>query len=152
MWDTTCVAGSFTGGKGALIFHSPNETAATKQSHSSCYHDGPFPVSSDAELRGKGPSGLSCRRRGDWQWWWDHDWGTAEPFRSTVCFSQLLWMKSKHDYIALADGHREWKSWAGATRTTAGKAIKNGTERQWAEQSLGLEYDVMEELGTEWPE
>jgi hypothetical protein len=30
-WTTTCVAGTFIGGEGALIFHSQNLIAKTKQ-------------------------------------------------------------------------------------------------------------------------
>lgn len=35
--------------------------------------------------------------------------GTA-IFFYRVCFSQLLWMKTKHDYISLADGCQEWRT------------------------------------------
>lgn len=33
--------------------------------------------------------------------------GTAEPFSSAEYFSQLLWMKTKYDYISLEDGYIE---------------------------------------------
>jgi len=57
-------------------------------------------------------------------------------------------MKSKRDYISLADGYKERKNSAGATCTTMAKGIKNGRWSTMRRQSLG----TMEELGNEKPE
>lgn len=111
IWDIMHVAGTITGGEGALLFHDQNQTAETQHSCSSCYSDWPFPLSSDTELRGTVVRKLNCVMRDDRQWLWSHNREVRSHFLLlSVPVSCCEWKLSTNIQPWQID---IWNEWAG---------------------------------------